>query len=72
MGKASKLETREKITVQVQRQSAGEPERVNAADEVARQSADRIPSCSGEVSLLFYSGFQLIVSDLASTLLYSS
>ena len=57
-GGASILKTQEIATVGVQRQSAGEPERVNVADRV--QSAGRFPSCSRKLSLLFHSGFQLI------------
>lgn len=58
-GGGSRLETQEKVVICVQRQ-AGDPGRANIADEVQRSSAGQIPSCSGEVSLLFDSVLRLI------------
>lgn len=52
-GKVVKLEAQEKAAVRVQRQPSGKPGRSSAVD-------DSIPSCPGEVSLLFYPGLQLI------------
>ena len=43
--------------VLVQRQSADKPRRADVAEEVQRQSTGILPSCSGEISFLFYHQF---------------
>lgn len=47
------LETQQRVTIRVQKQSAVKPRRADIEDEVLRQATNRSLSCMGRVSTYF-------------------